>query len=681
MSKFFYSRLALTNIKKNSKTYIPYIITCILTVSMYYIIESLSLNEGLEKIYGSSAVISTLSMGSDIVAIFSVIFLFYTNSFLIKKRKKEFGLYNILGMEKKHIFRVIAMESLFITVISLAAGFLLGIILDKLMFLIIIKLLGSDIPLGFYVSTKAINGTIVIFVIIFAILLLNSLRLIHIAKPIELLKGGNVGEKEPKTKIIMTILGILCLGGGYYISLTVKDPVLSLTLLFVAVILVIVGTYFLFTAGSIALLKLLRKNKNYYYKTKHFTSISGMMYRMKQNSVGLANICILSTMVLVMISTTTSLMVGINDLLDARYPYDFNIQITSPSEDSIDKVQNIVDNFVEKENIDITTRVSYTNLMFAALKDNDNILLPEEKNISDMNNIIYVSIITLDDYNKLTGENKMLNDNEVFVFSTRVQYNYPNINFPNSKYKVAGTVDKFATDGFMTATIYDDLGIVVKDRAEIEKLYQMQKNHYSDHYSLITSNYSINVDADNSTQCNLFNSLSDTIHTEENYQNIFGSKKIDEVDDIQSLLTKCKAEQRNSITSLYGGLFFLGVFLGTLFIIATILIIYYKQVSEGYDDKDRFQIMQNVGMSHSEVKKSIHSQILTVFFLPLIVAGVHIAFAFPIMSNILAMLGLVNNSLYIMCTIACFLIFTIIYGIIYSLTAKTYYKIVGKKNS
>ena len=320
MNRFFYFKLAVTNIKKNAKTYVPYIITSILTICMFYIICSLSNNPDLTKATGTGTMSEVLFLGTIVCGIFAVIFLFYTNSFLMKRRKKEFGLYNILGMEKKHISRVVLCETLIISVISLVFGLLIGILFDKLMLLVLLSMFSVKIPLGFYISSASLNSTFILFAGIFLLIFLNSIRQIHLAKPIELLQGGTVGEKEPKAKWFIALLGFICLGTGYYIAVTTTNPIAALMLFFVAVILVIIGTYLLFTAGSIVLLKALRKNKNYYYQTKHFISVSGMIYRMKQNAVGLANICVLSTMVLVMLSSTFSLWYGMNDIVDNYYP-------------------------------------------------------------------------------------------------------------------------------------------------------------------------------------------------------------------------------------------------------------------------------------------------------------------------------------------------------------------------
>ena len=660
MNNVFYPKLAANNIKKNSKTYIPYILTCIFTAAMYYIIHSLSNNEGISTLIGSDTISITLGLGNNITAIFAIIFLFYTNSFLIKRRKKEFGLFNILGMEKKHLLRVIGYETLYIALISLTLGIAIGILFDKLMYLSVLKLMGVEISLGFYISWSSILSTIILFSIIFFIIFINSLRQVHLSNPIELLKSSNFGEKEPKTKWAMAILGFVCLGFGYYIALTTKDPVAAISLFFVAVILVIVGTYLVFTAGSIAFLKVLRKNKKYYYNFKHFTSVAGMIYRMKQNAVGLANICILSTMVLVMISSTSSMMMGMEDIINTRYPYDISVYSDGSDTNKNNLLVGEIDNIISRENIE--KEVSYAYLNFAGIKDKDKFLTNRNSNsvvVNDINNLIF---ITLEDYNKVALESKALEDGEVLLYSNRDKYEYDTINVFDKSYKIAERVDDFLGNGIISANVASSQFIVVKDMGELDDLYRAQKETFGENASEIDFMYGIDLKVDDNEKEAIYNNIIDTLN----------NKGFD-------FIGETKVGSRSSFVSLYGGLFFIGIFLGVLFIMATILIIYYKQISEGYDDKERFEIMQKVGMSNEEVQGSIRSQVLTVFFLPLITAGIHISFAFPFIVKILSMLNLTNTKLFILCTVVSFIIFALIYSVIYILTARAYYKIVRRE--
>ncbi|MCM1226479.1 MAG: ABC transporter permease [Clostridium sp.] len=657
-----YPKLAFDNIRKNSRTYFPYILTCIFTIAMYYIMKSLSLNKSIENMIGADTVAYTLKLGSNIIAIFAAIFLFYTNSFLTKNRKKEFGLYNILGMEKRHIAKVIGYESIYVAVISLVCGFCVGFLLDKLMYLIIAKIIRADISFGFYISGEAIVNSAALFGIIFLLIFLNSLRMIHLSKPIELLNGGNTGEKEPKAKWFTALLGLGCLGVGYYISLTIKNPIMALSVFFVAVILVIAGTYLIFSAGSITFLKILKKNKRYYYKTSHFISISGMMYRMKQNAVGLANICILSTMVLVMVSSTGSLIAGIEDTLLDRYPYQIEIYGGQSVEKTNQAIVDIIDQKAESDNIKTNRKICYTELQFMAVYDGVNTFnVNDSDDLSLINNICNLFFITAEDYAVFTGRDISLEKDEVIFYSNRDKYKKDTFDLFGKTYRITEYTESFVGNGMVSADICSTHGIVVSDMSVISDIYEQQKNAYGDNASDLEFYLGIDIDGNTQKQLQFFNNIQSEIKNSGIKCNV-----------------DCREENRSDAYGLYGSLFFLGIFLGLLFTMATVLIIYYKQISEGYDDKDRFEIMQKVGMSRQEIKSSIRSQVLTVFFMPLFTAGIHIVFAFPIVRKILAMLQLTNTKLFMASSICVFLAFAVIYAIIYMLTAKTYYKIVKK---
>lgn len=649
-----YPRLAAENIKKNGRTYIPYILTCILTIAMFYMIGSLANNPTLYSMkVGGSGMALILNLGTIIVGFFAVIFLFYTNSFLMKRRKKEFGLYNILGMGKRHIANVVAIETLYVSMISLVIGLFVGIVLDKLMFLAITKILGEDAALGFYISIPSIIITIFLFGILFFLIMLNSLKQIVLSKPIELLRGGNVGEKEPKTKWSLTILGVICLGTGYYMAVTVENIGIAIGIFFFAVLLVIAGTYMLFTAGSIFLLKALRKNKRYYYKPKHFISVSGMIYRMKQNAVGLANICILSTMVLVMISCTSALVIGIDDTVDRQYPDDIKIVVTHPYnnyEDSAGRLEglNKAKELAEKYKDDIKENGCFTYLQLSTNLTDNQISLKDNTNFE-------VQILTAEDYNRHSDTYMTLNSGEVFVRTINQTYDYGSISIFGKEYKVRNK------DNVSNGYDYPQFIIYVKD---IEALREINYNCNEEMGNINRSYSRLNVV--------LQYDITNEEKRQEIYDAFFGLR------DDYHISVSDKTTARDDFVGIYGGLFFLGIFLGTLFIMATILIIYYKQISEGYEDQSRFDIMQKVGMSKGEVKSAIHSQVLCVFFLPLITAGIHTAFAFNIVLKCMFALGFANVPLYLICTAVCFLAFAVMYIIIYMITAKTYYKIVSR---
>ncbi len=662
MNSFFYPKLAATNIKKNSKIYIPYILTGIGTVMMYYIIYALSVNTGLKTMVGGGQLQLVLSLGSNVIAFFSVIFLFYTNSFLIKGRKKEFGLFNILGMEKKHIGIIMFFETLYVALISLFLGVLLGILFSKFTFLLLLKILTFPVQMGFQVSLPAIISTLLLFTVIFTLTLLNSLRLVHLSKPIELLKGGNVGEREPKTKVLLAIIGLITLGVGYYIALTTEEPLSALVLFFLAVILVIIGTYCLFTAGSIAFLKLLRRNKSYYYKTKHFISISGMMYRMKQNAVGLANICILSTAVLVMLSTTVSLYAGSEEVMRTRYPRNIMVTSNDLSENYISGVVSAYESVLEKHQLKASNLLDYRYISFTAKEEGNN--FTTDRAIGDIGNastsIRSLYFVPLEDYNRLMNTTLSLEDDEVFIYANRSDYKESTLNVFDKTFKVKGSLNSFIGDGSDSMLMISSYYIVVKDISIVEDISTKQAEVYGDNKSLPTFYLGFDLDVSREEHLAVYEDLKAALRIDYPYSYV-----------------ESVEESRNSFYSFYGGLFFLGIFLGLLFMMATVLIIYYKQISEGYDDKDRFEIMQKVGMSHEEIKTTIRSQVLTVFFLPLVTAGIHIAFAFKFITKILAVLNLHNITLFAWCTAAVILVFALFYGVIYTLTARSYYRIVS----
>ncbi|MCD8115791.1 MAG: ABC transporter permease [Oscillospiraceae bacterium] len=654
MRKRLYNRLAWDGIGKNWKLYFPYILSCVLTIAMYYMIRSLAFNDEVQAMRGGDSVALLLVLGSWVVMIFAVIFLFYTNSFLMKRRQREFGLYIVLGMEKRHLCRVIARETIYIALISLGLGLLAGISLDKLMLLLLTRALGGEAALGFRLSGEAMVSSLILFGVIFCLILLNSLRQVRKTAPIELLKAESYGEREPKAKWLLALLGGLCLGAGYAISQVVDDPLEAMFWFFVAVVLVIIGTYLLFTAGSIALLKLLQKNKRYYYKARHFVSVSGMMYRMKRNAVGLANICILATMVLVMISTTASLVAGAEQAVTLRYPYDL-------ANDGTDEYtaawlsQKTAEEAAARDAA-VTEEVSYSYLAMYVLRQEDVFVTssvdgsPEE--VAYTEGVAYV--ITLEDYNRLTGESRTLAGDEILLYVSKTDYEEDTLTIFDRTYTVADRVDSFLGNGRVVAYIYPSYCIVVRDEAQLAYLEE------SSIYDPAVF-WGADLDADDETKIQIYQALLQAASEENSYV----------------LSLECQAWERDELVSIYNGFFFLGVFLSVLFMIAAILVIYYKQISEGYEDRRRFEIMQKVGMSRREVKRSIRSQVLTVFFLPLAMAGVHELFAMSIILQFMDALMLASHSIYYITAAVCFGAFAVAYALVYALTARTYYRIVS----
>lgn len=657
MSKSFYQKLAINNIKKNSKTYIPYILTCIGTIMMFYNMCFLTVAKDIGSVSDSGSVRYILFLGAIVIGIFSLIFLFYTNSFLIKRRKKEFGLFNVLGMEKKHVARIMFHETIITAALSLISGLTLGILISKLMILLLLKLISFEATFGFEIPISAVLTTVALFCGIFSINLIYNIRQVHISNPVELLKGGNKGEKEPKTKILLTILGAFCLGAGYYIAVVTKTPLAALNLFFVAVVLVIIGTYCLFTAGSIAILKFLKKNKKYYYKPQNFISVSGMIYRMKQNAAGLANICILSTCVIVMVSSTISLYVGMEDALRTRFPRNIMVEASNVSDEQVEALDSLIKEKTLEYNVEVKNPVSFRVMNLVALRKGSE-FITENFEYSSKNFAILI-FITKDEYNKVELKNVSLNDNEALVYSLAGNMPESTININGFELLIKERITTFESANILSDALVDSYIVVVDSKDTIDKVFQTRVMNQGDTNEL-SYIYGFDAEAEEQTQINIVNSINDGISDLEIDGSARGAESF-----------------RDTFYTVYGGLFFLGIFLGLLFIMATVLIIYYKQIAEGYDDKQRFEIMQQVGMSREEVKHAIKSQVLMVFFIPLIMAIIHIAFAFNVIKRLLAIFSLTNVPLFALCTVVSILVFASIYIIVYMLTAQTYYKIVS----
>lgn len=661
MSKTFYFRLAFDNLKKNAKMYIPFVLSCILTIMMYYMVSSLSMNPNMMNMIGGDVMQQILSLGIYVITVFAVIFLFYTNSFLIKRRKREFGLFNILGMEKKHLSIVIALESIIVFLVSMVLGIGIGILLDKAFYLLIAKMLNASIALGFYISYQSIVNSIILFLIIFVLMYLFSLIQINLSNPIELLHGDQHGEKEPKTKWLLALIGLICLGTGYYMSVSIQDPVTAFAFFMVAVILVVIGTYMLFTAGSIVILKLLRKNKRYYYKTNHFISVSNMIYRMKQNAVGLGNICILSTMVLVMLSTTISLWVGMNDIIETRFPRDITVSINSVDSNQALYTIDDMDNAIEQAGIQTEDELVYRTLSVSAFNQGNTYTFGNENmSLQDISNVVVLYFITLDDYNRTEGTNVSLAPDEVLVFPSGKQFDHKTIDIASNTFKVKGILDSIKADSNYSANLQNSMFVVVDSMDTLFMIDDLQKQAYGDNASYIHTSYDFNL--------NKSEKMSVKEATDALIANYPG--------DTTYMMVDTQEGNYEDLLSLYASFLFIGIFLSFLFIMATVLIMYYKQITEGYEDKKRFEIMQKVGLDKREVKKTINSQVLTVFFLPLVVAAIHIVFAFPMIEKMLRLLYLDNTNLYIMTTVICFGVFALVYVLIYFLTSKVYYGIV-----
>lgn len=660
MGKLFFPKIAAGNLVRNRRFFFPYLLTGLLTVAMFYNVAFLTWNKDLKEMPGGDTLTIIMYFGTIVVGIFAVVFLLYTNSFLVKRRQKELGLYNILGMSKGHIAVVMLWETLYTGLITIAGGLLLGILLSKLLMLLLFKILFFTVQFGFVVNAFPVVVTVVLFAGIYLLALAKNLLHVRLSKPVELLKGSNVGEREPKTKKLLVALGVLTLGAGYAIAITVKSPLDALTLFFLAVILVIVGTYCLFTAGSIAMLKGMKRRKNYYYQPKHFIGISGMLYRMKQNSVGLANICILSTMVLVMLSTCVCMYMGVDNAMKTLYPHD--ITVSQPWIDqknhSKEESRKLVLDTTKKTGLTPTSIQEIDTIRTVVESKDTSVFLPADREAS-ASDLIYAEAITAESYAHITGEKFSLESGEVALYTTEKDADWKEISFLDTPFQI---VKKLEEPPMVGGGGYSDhkIVLVVANETVLEQIYQ-QQFQYPDS---ITSNVYWELSMDFETASN------------QEIEALYGDLRQMNAELEGNYLFDCRPAQSTQFYSLYGGLLFLGIFLGALFLMATVLIIYYKQISEGYDDKERFAIMEKVGMSQQQVRSAIRSQVRTVFFLPLVGAVIHLAAAFKMITKLMAALSLTNIPLFALTCLGTVAVFAVGYLVIYALTARTYYKIV-----
>ena len=678
----FYIRLAKDGILKNRKFYFPYILTCICMIMMFYVVRFLSMSETFQTVRGGSMLQELLNMGAFVIAVFALIFLYYTNSFLIRRRQKEFGLYNILGMGKRNLVKILIWENLITAAASIVLGLLCGVLFSKLAELAAVRMLGGTTGFGITLEPDSVLYTAALFLGIFALIMMRMLVSIYRLRPVEMLRSENIGEKPPKANWILALIGLILLGIAYYIAVAILDPVSAMMMFFNAVFLVIVATYLLFISGSVALCRILQKNKNYYYKTKHFVSLSSMAYRMKRNGAGLASICILSTMMLVTVSSTTCLYTQVDQAVEQRYPRDISISMYDEFTKAPD--QSITEPYIEAMNgvlgeygvtaQDVQNYYLYDNYgIQAGDQFKLNMYEDEANGTLDYSSMIELYFITLADYNALTGENRELGEDDMLVCPMKMEYNYDTL-----------TIEEFGTwnvekldaapvsIGSAEANMNGSLILVVNDIFFVEAVAQYEYDtamEYGGYFGRITQQYGFNLDCSEEKQLEIYDDIFNAV-------NQLGQENT----ALADFMTDSKAQGRSDIIGINGGLFFLGILLGSVFLFGTVLIMYYKQISEGYEDQKRFEILMKVGMTQKEVKKSINSQVLTVFFLPLIAAGIHLAFAFPLLSKMLMLMSTsASEKLLLIVTVGCYLVFALFYMIVYWVTSKSYYTIVNPK--
>lgn len=704
----FYAKLAWTGIRKNKRLYTPYILTCMGMIMMYYIVAFLSVSDVLFGIPVGNVMQSMLEFGCGVMCVFTLIFLFYTNSFLTRRRKKEFGLYNILGMDKWNLARILVWESVIIAGISLGGGLAAGILFSKFAELGMVNILSGEVSFTMSLEPKAVLETMKLFAVVFVLILLDSLRQIHLADPIELLHSEHAGEKPPKANWILALAGAAILGAAYYLAVSIEEPVAAMVWFFVAVAMVIVATYLLFVAGSVTICRLLQKNKNYYYKTNHFVSVSSMVYRMKRNGAGLASICILCTMVLVMLSGTVCLYIGTEDSLRARYPRNINLDAEAGSLDLLESeqteaVRQLVEQVVEENGQSVEQVQEYRTVEFDGYIEDGRITTDDSESFAFQKraytDIWQIFLVPIADYNQLMDQNETLEAGEVLLYTTKLKYDGATITIRDGEtLKVKKVVDTFVDNGVDAMQVIPSMYLFVPDLAETAEPLAGLTTERGNPILGMHWLYGFDLDCEDEVQIRIQGQIedglgklglmendgSDDAQTE---QEVADSVDLEagnatdgaDTNEAADFAVSCAgvARERTGFYGLYGGLFFLGILLGVVFIFAAVLIIYYKQITEGYEDQSKFEIMQKVGMTQRDIKKSINSQVLTVFFLPILTAGVHLAFAFPLMYKILVLFSLTNLKLLVQVTVGCYLMFALFYVIVYRITSKAYYGIVS----
>ena len=660
----FYLKLASTNLKKNHRGYLPFLISMLFLVAINTMTQVIVNNEGMRALPGGDSASSMFGLGHIVIMIFTVIFSFYTNSFLLKQRKKELGLYNILGLGKRELYQLMIWESFLSFFIVLITGLITGVVLSKLAFLVLRRLISVGNEFVFQLLPESLGFVSLLFLGIFFLLLLINCWQIKKTNPISLLHGSKKGEQEPKARWIIAILGLVFLGSGYGIAVTIDSPISALTLFFVAIILVILGTYCLFMAGSIALLKLLKRNERFYYKTNHFISISSMMHRMKQNAAGLASICILSTMVLVTAATTGSLFFGQKDVENTRYPRDVMISTVQQPE----KVKAAIEAVSAEKQAPITKQVYLTStksIMFQPKNGNYQLTPLEDFYNSKSATIALISFMTAQEYAKHTDETVNLKDDEIYFYPVSGDVDGNQLKLEDQKFKIKKRINKFPGIN-QQIELTDSFVVILANQSVLEQCLSdwfPKKAVAAENYP--EYNFMFNTDLKEKEKQIDF---AQTLRNQLNQQ--LGDSQVRIVD-------KYTFVSENKIFT--GGFFFLGIIFGATFILATALIIYYKQISEGIDDRERFEILQKVGMSHREVKKVIRSQVMMVFSFPLVVAVIHLGFAFPLIKKLLVLFGLVNWKLFLLVCVIVTVIFAILYFVVYRLTARSYYQLVERK--
>ena len=677
MKRGLYARLAWTGMVKNKRLYLPYGLSAAGMVLMFYILTGLSGSPVLEHMSGGGSSAIILRLGTVVIAVFALIFLFYTHSFLIRRREREFGLYNVLGMGKGSIARILLWETAITYGLTTGTGLLLGVVLYKLAELGMVRLLRVPVTYTLTVSVSSLLAAAALFAVIHTLILLNSLRQLHGVSAVALLRSESVGEKPPRAQWVLTAAGVVLLGGAYALAVSIKEPLAAFLWFFAAVIMVILATYLLFISGSVTLCRGLQRNKKYYYRPQHFVSVASMTYRMKRNGAGLASVCILATMVLVMISSTTCLYVGQEDAVNARYPRDMDVAVYGRSDHPLDEaeeeqlrqgVESTVFNFGGQ----ISNVATYREISVSGLPDGGDLRLGNAgASAADSTHVIHIYFVPLEEYNAVTGQSLTLEDGQVYVAALRTEFHSDTLSIDGGMTRHVMKREIPALVGAAVADITPSLTVVVPDFEQfVPELQSYLTNKYG-WYPTATWHYAFDTDLPENQQADMDGVTPNLKDALDDYLAGVSSEW-----DV-GVSVESKAGNRADFYGTYGGLFFLGIMLSIVFIFAAVAILYYKQLSEGYEDQSRFDIMQKVGMTKGDIRRSINSQLLTVFYLPLLMAGLHLCFAFPFIHKLLMLFNLDNRGLLVGTTAVSFAVFAALYALVYKLTGNAYYHIVA----
>lgn len=684
MRSRIYSKLAWTNICKNRKTYLPYMVSAIGMVMMFFLTINLSMDPQVATFEEGNWMQLILRLGSIVIGLFSVIFLFYTNSFLMKRRKTELGLYHVLGMGKTHIASVLLWETLFTALLSIGAGAIGGMVFSKAAQVLLLRMMGRSIDYVFTLQPSALVYSVILFAAIFALIYVKSVIEISRQSTVDLLYSKAQGEREPRANFVLAFIGILSLGAGYVLAMTVQNPTDAILVFFIAVI---IGTYCTFIAGSVALLKLLRKNKNYYYQTGHFIATSSMIFRMKKHGAGLASICILSTMVLVMISSTACLYFGAGNAINAAYPRDLEATIGMRETNDATfaaagvDLDRLLAASLQKQGLKAKNEIRYTLCAFYGQIE-DGILTPLAEYTADG---YTCKVMTAEEYNENFGTHVSLERSQLLYKKNEGSLRETMLTIADKRYAVIGEAKKMILRGTDAVDMANAIYLVVSDRSEFDRVVQaLRQSAAAESFRLVNCRALNLTEANGSAASETRISAAEeelqreVLKMQDKPDTAIGSYKGNQpVYASMDMNFRTKGSAMETFTNLYGGLFFLGILLSLAFLGATVMIMYYKQITEGYDDKERFHVLRDVGMSDREIRKSIRDQVLKVFFIPLLGAGLHIAFAFHIIKLMIKVFGISNTALLIYTTLASFLLFAAFYIVVYLITSRAYYKIVA----